>query len=176
MQNAIKSWEMELSHKTRLQDFKTINPEKFKLSVNGKLYIQLQCLNMCSICLFGIIFHEKLGVVYIVFFNMHLLLFFFIHLTAIIKLRRSVDQIFPYIILPNIVFSRHGLLLPPSRSNLALSANLGERSSCVIYEEKYKNCCVDWTPCLVSSKRIRQPSQYFIFFIIQSCRYILLFR
>ncbi|XP_044473199.1 pathogen-related protein-like [Mangifera indica] len=34
VQNAIKSWEMELSHKTRLQDFKTINPEKFKLSVN----------------------------------------------------------------------------------------------------------------------------------------------
>ena len=35
MQNAIKSWEMELSHKTRLQDFKTINPDKFKLIVNG---------------------------------------------------------------------------------------------------------------------------------------------
>ncbi|KAJ6967328.1 hypothetical protein NC652_004780 [Populus alba x Populus x berolinensis] len=31
VQNAIKSWEMELSHKTRLQDFKTINPDKFKL-------------------------------------------------------------------------------------------------------------------------------------------------
>ncbi|OWM81444.1 hypothetical protein CDL15_Pgr007482 [Punica granatum] len=30
----VKSWEMELSHKTRLQDFKTINPEKFKLIVN----------------------------------------------------------------------------------------------------------------------------------------------
>ncbi|KAK7335261.1 hypothetical protein VNO80_27038 [Phaseolus coccineus] len=36
VQNAIKSWEMELSHKTRLQDFKTINPEKFKLFVNGR--------------------------------------------------------------------------------------------------------------------------------------------
>ncbi|XP_039684345.1 pathogen-related protein isoform X2 [Medicago truncatula] len=35
VQNAIKSWEMELSHKTRVQDFKTINPEKFKLFVNG---------------------------------------------------------------------------------------------------------------------------------------------
>ena len=35
VQNAIKSWEMELSHKTRLQDFKTINPTKFKLIVNG---------------------------------------------------------------------------------------------------------------------------------------------
>ncbi|XP_059661416.1 pathogen-related protein [Cornus florida] len=36
VQNAIKSWEMELSYKTRLQDFKTINPEKFKLIVNGR--------------------------------------------------------------------------------------------------------------------------------------------
>ncbi|KAK7244163.1 hypothetical protein RIF29_38981 [Crotalaria pallida] len=36
VQNAVKSWEMELSHKTRLQDFKTINPEKFKLFVNGR--------------------------------------------------------------------------------------------------------------------------------------------
>ncbi|KAI9186778.1 hypothetical protein LWI28_020756 [Acer negundo] len=35
VQNAIKSWEMELSHKTRLQDFKTINPDKFQLFVNG---------------------------------------------------------------------------------------------------------------------------------------------
>ncbi|GKV02115.1 hypothetical protein SLEP1_g14590 [Rubroshorea leprosula] len=35
VQNAIKSWEMELSHKVRLQDFKTINQEKFKLIVNG---------------------------------------------------------------------------------------------------------------------------------------------
>ncbi|KAJ4874467.1 pathogenesis-related family protein [Raphanus sativus] len=36
VQNAIKSWEMELSHKIRLQDFKTINPDKFKLFVNGR--------------------------------------------------------------------------------------------------------------------------------------------
>ncbi|KAK1389101.1 pathogen-related protein-like [Heracleum sosnowskyi] len=36
VQNAIKSWEMELSHKTRLQDFRSINPDKFKLIVNGK--------------------------------------------------------------------------------------------------------------------------------------------
>nr|ANF06978.1 pathogen-like protein [Nicotiana benthamiana] len=34
VQNAIKSWEMELSHKTRVKDFRTINPEKFKLFVN----------------------------------------------------------------------------------------------------------------------------------------------
>ena len=36
VQNAIKTWEMELSNKVRLQDFKSINPEKFKLIVNGK--------------------------------------------------------------------------------------------------------------------------------------------
>ncbi|XP_055802659.1 pathogen-related protein-like [Solanum dulcamara] len=36
VQNAIKSWEMELSHKTCLKDFRTINPEKFKLFVNGR--------------------------------------------------------------------------------------------------------------------------------------------
>jgi hypothetical protein len=36
VQNAIKTWEMELSHKTRIQDFKTINPHKFKLIVNGR--------------------------------------------------------------------------------------------------------------------------------------------
>ncbi|OVA15163.1 hypothetical protein BVC80_1727g32 [Macleaya cordata] len=36
VQNAIKTWEMELSHKSRLQDFKTINPDKFKLFVNGR--------------------------------------------------------------------------------------------------------------------------------------------
>ncbi|KAL2496489.1 pathogenesis-related family protein [Forsythia ovata] len=36
VQNALKSWEMEMSHKTRLEDFRTINPEKFKLIVNGR--------------------------------------------------------------------------------------------------------------------------------------------
>ncbi|XP_021287758.1 pathogen-related protein [Herrania umbratica] len=36
VQNAVKSWEMEVSHKVRLQDFKSINPEKFKLIVNGR--------------------------------------------------------------------------------------------------------------------------------------------
>ncbi|GAV60708.1 hypothetical protein CFOL_v3_04237 [Cephalotus follicularis] len=36
VQNAIKSWEMEMSHKIRLKDFKTINPEKFRLIVNGR--------------------------------------------------------------------------------------------------------------------------------------------
>ncbi|KAH7651452.1 NTF2-like protein [Dioscorea alata] len=36
VQNAIKTWEMELSHKTNIHDFKTINPQKFKLFVNGR--------------------------------------------------------------------------------------------------------------------------------------------
>ncbi|KAK6911256.1 hypothetical protein RJ641_023349 [Dillenia turbinata] len=36
VQKAIKSWEMEVSHKLRVQDLKTINPEKFKLIVNGR--------------------------------------------------------------------------------------------------------------------------------------------
>lgn len=36
MQNAIKTWEMELSHKTRLGDFKSISPAKFKFFVNGR--------------------------------------------------------------------------------------------------------------------------------------------
>ncbi|GAY62702.1 hypothetical protein CUMW_219900 [Citrus unshiu] len=35
IQNVVRSWEMELSHKTSLNDFKTTNPEKFKLIVNG---------------------------------------------------------------------------------------------------------------------------------------------
>ncbi|KAK1301640.1 hypothetical protein QJS10_CPB12g00700 [Acorus calamus] len=36
VQNAIKTWEMELSHKTNLHDFKSINPDKFKIYVNGR--------------------------------------------------------------------------------------------------------------------------------------------
>ncbi|KAJ6841730.1 putative pathogen-related protein [Iris pallida] len=36
VQNAIKTWEMELSHKILLQDFKTINPQKFRFIVNGR--------------------------------------------------------------------------------------------------------------------------------------------
>jgi hypothetical protein len=35
IQNAVKSWEMELSHKTCSKDFKITNPGKFKLFVNG---------------------------------------------------------------------------------------------------------------------------------------------
>ncbi|XP_022142749.1 pathogen-related protein-like [Momordica charantia] len=36
VQNAAKSWQMEMNHKTRLQDFKTINLQKFMLYVNGR--------------------------------------------------------------------------------------------------------------------------------------------
>ncbi|CAN1160440.1 Pathogen-related protein [Linum perenne] len=36
VQNAVKTWEMEFSHKIRLEDFKTIDPNIFNLVVNGK--------------------------------------------------------------------------------------------------------------------------------------------
>ncbi|XP_022142782.1 pathogen-related protein-like [Momordica charantia] len=36
VQNAVKSWQVEINNKTRLQDFKTINPQKFTLYVNGR--------------------------------------------------------------------------------------------------------------------------------------------
>ncbi|XP_062220341.1 pathogen-related protein-like isoform X1 [Phragmites australis] len=35
VQNAIKTWDMELSHKVRLSDFKSVSPGRFSLSVNG---------------------------------------------------------------------------------------------------------------------------------------------
>lgn len=37
MQNLVKTWEMELSHKIKVSDFKTIDQEKFRISVNGEL-------------------------------------------------------------------------------------------------------------------------------------------
>ncbi|XP_055804864.1 pathogen-related protein-like [Solanum dulcamara] len=36
VQNSMKTWEMELKYKTHVKDFSTINPEKFKLIVNGR--------------------------------------------------------------------------------------------------------------------------------------------
>lgn len=36
VENLVKTWEMELSHKTNIQDFKTIDPHSFSLSVNGR--------------------------------------------------------------------------------------------------------------------------------------------
>lgn len=35
VQNAIKTWEMELSYKAKLEDFKSVSPGRFRLSVNG---------------------------------------------------------------------------------------------------------------------------------------------
>ena len=37
MQNLVKTWEMELSHKTCVNDFKTIHHDKFRFSVNGEI-------------------------------------------------------------------------------------------------------------------------------------------
>ncbi|OAY76571.1 Pathogen-related protein [Ananas comosus] len=35
VQRLVKTWEMEMVHKIRPQDWKTINPDKFRFSVNG---------------------------------------------------------------------------------------------------------------------------------------------
>lgn len=35
VQDLVKTWEMELSHKMRVQNFKTIHPQDFRFSVNG---------------------------------------------------------------------------------------------------------------------------------------------
>ena len=47
VQNAVKSWEMEVSHKTRLKDLKTINHEKFQLIINGNKY-KFSCFSLCA--------------------------------------------------------------------------------------------------------------------------------
>ncbi|KAK1356793.1 pathogen-related protein-like [Heracleum sosnowskyi] len=36
VQNLVKTWEMEIFHKARLEDFKTLDPYKFTLSINGR--------------------------------------------------------------------------------------------------------------------------------------------
>ncbi|XP_022773349.1 pathogen-related protein-like [Durio zibethinus] len=36
VQNLVKTWEMEIFHKERLEDFKTIDTEKYVFSLNGK--------------------------------------------------------------------------------------------------------------------------------------------
>lgn len=38
VQNLVKTWEMELIHKANLSEYKTLDPEKFVLGVNGTLY------------------------------------------------------------------------------------------------------------------------------------------
>lgn len=35
VQRLVKTWEMELVHKVRPEDYKSINPQKFRLSLNG---------------------------------------------------------------------------------------------------------------------------------------------
>eukprot|EP00252_Welwitschia_mirabilis_P025127 TRINITY_DN772_c0_g1_i1.p1 TRINITY_DN772_c0_g1~~TRINITY_DN772_c0_g1_i1.p1 ORF type:complete len:235 (-),score=17.90 TRINITY_DN772_c0_g1_i1:773-1477(-) len=42
IQNLVKTWEMELSHKVRFQDMKTLDPERFSVSVNGRPPQKLQ--------------------------------------------------------------------------------------------------------------------------------------
>ncbi|KAL8089233.1 hypothetical protein AgCh_038862 [Apium graveolens] len=36
VQNLVKTWEMEIFHKARLEDFKMLDPYKFTLSINGR--------------------------------------------------------------------------------------------------------------------------------------------
>lgn len=39
MQNLVKTWEMEMFHKTRDEDFKASDPKKYTFSLNGKYCI-----------------------------------------------------------------------------------------------------------------------------------------
>ncbi|KAB1220942.1 Pathogen-related protein [Morella rubra] len=42
VQNLVKTWEMEFFHKTSLDDFKTMDPKKYTLSLNGRKAINLE--------------------------------------------------------------------------------------------------------------------------------------
>ncbi|KAK2659307.1 hypothetical protein Ddye_005840 [Dipteronia dyeriana] len=42
VQNLIKTWEMENFHKMRIEDFKSIVPEKFTFSLNGRKVLNTQ--------------------------------------------------------------------------------------------------------------------------------------
>ncbi|XP_058097300.1 pathogen-related protein-like [Magnolia sinica] len=44
VQNFVKTWEMEIFHKIRVEDFKTINPHKYTLSLNGRPSLSLEGL------------------------------------------------------------------------------------------------------------------------------------
>jgi hypothetical protein len=35
VQRLVKSWEMEIFHKTNIDDFKTLDPKKYTFSLNG---------------------------------------------------------------------------------------------------------------------------------------------
>ncbi|ERN19928.1 hypothetical protein AMTR_s00071p00098340 [Amborella trichopoda] len=41
VQNLVKTWEMEIFHKARLEDFKTLDPNKFTFSLNGRKELSL---------------------------------------------------------------------------------------------------------------------------------------
>lgn len=43
VQNLVKTWEMEMVHKANPDDFKTCDPEKFVLGINGTFF----SLNFC---------------------------------------------------------------------------------------------------------------------------------
>ncbi|KAK9269950.1 hypothetical protein L1049_025523 [Liquidambar formosana] len=42
VQNLVKSWEMEIFHKTRLEDFKTLDPKKYTFSLNGRKALTME--------------------------------------------------------------------------------------------------------------------------------------
>ncbi|KAI3921800.1 hypothetical protein MKX01_005489 [Papaver californicum] len=42
VQNLVKTWEMEMFHKTRLEDFKTIDPSNYMFSLNGRKLISFE--------------------------------------------------------------------------------------------------------------------------------------
>ena len=47
VEKLVKTWEMELSHKTNIQDFKTIDPRSFFMRVTGNIsYISSQVTNI----------------------------------------------------------------------------------------------------------------------------------
>ncbi|XP_010244012.1 PREDICTED: pathogen-related protein-like [Nelumbo nucifera] len=42
VQNLVKTWEMEMFHKTGFNDYKTVDPEKYRFSLNGRPLISLE--------------------------------------------------------------------------------------------------------------------------------------
>ncbi|KAK9096338.1 hypothetical protein Sjap_021835 [Stephania japonica] len=42
VQNLVKTWEMEMFHKTCFSDYKTVDPEKYRFSLNGRKPISLE--------------------------------------------------------------------------------------------------------------------------------------
>ncbi|KAK6939994.1 hypothetical protein RJ641_029525 [Dillenia turbinata] len=42
VQNLVKTWEMEIFHKTRLEDFKSLDPAKYTFSLNGRKPMTLE--------------------------------------------------------------------------------------------------------------------------------------